>query len=281
MLSTNQTCKTCGNSFTGKFCNQCGEKVYTEHDKSIFHIADEAFHFVTHFEGRFLTTVKTIFTRPGKLAYDYCDGSRKQYFKPISLFLLCIVLYLLFPKFDGLNMKFNSFLSPQNNFTWLTKPVAKKKIQASSITLEKLNEEYNKESAKVSKIFLLMLIPLTAVVLYLLFYTKHRYFFDHFIMATEFTSIMVIMVFLLLPLIVVVGSWIYPPVALFVTDGNMLPVGIIHLLLLTFLVMAFKRFYQQTWFLTILKSVIFLAIFDFGIMYVYQCLLFLLVMLLV
>lgn len=281
MLPTNQTCKTCGNRFTGKYCNQCGEKVYTAHDKSILHIADETLHFVTHFEGSFLTTLKTIFTRPGKLAYEYCNGSRKKYFKPISFFLLCIVLYLLFPKFDGLNMKFNSFISPQNNFTWLATPVARQKIKSTSITQEKLNEKYNKQSAKVSKIFLLALIPLTALVLFILFYTKHKYYFDHFIMATEYVSIMVIIVFLLLPLVVVVSSWIYPPSALYFTDENVVPVLVVHFLLLAFLATAFRRFYRQTWFQTILKSILFLVIFDFGIMYVYHCLIFLLVMALI
>ncbi|MEO8406484.1 MAG: DUF3667 domain-containing protein [Chitinophagaceae bacterium] len=281
MLPTNQTCKTCGNTFTGNYCNKCGEKVYTEHDKSVFHIADEVFHFVTHFEGNFLTTTKTIFTRPGKLAYDYCNGSRKKYFKPISFLLLCIVLYLLFPKFDGLNMKFYNFASTQNNYSWLAKPVVKKKMQSSAISLEQLNEKYNHESTKISKIFLLTLIPLTALLLYLLFYTKHRYYFDHFIMATEFISVLVIIVFLLLPLLVVICGLIYPPSASFFGEGNTPIFIIVHLILLSFLARAFKRFYQQNWFLTILKSIVLLIVFDFGILYVYHCLLFLLIMLLI
>jgi hypothetical protein len=281
MLPTNHTCKTCGNSFTGKYCNQCGEKVYTEHDKSIVHVADEVLHFITHFEGSFITTIKTIFTKPGKLASDYCNGTRKKYFKPISFFLLCIVLYLLFPKFDGLNMKFYSYINAQNNYTWLTKPVARGKIRSHAITVEQLNEKYNKESTKVSKIFLLAIIPLSALLLSILFYTKHRYYFDHFIMATEFTSIMVIIVFLLLPLVIAIGSLIYAPIATLLTDDNTIAVAFIHLILLTFLSTAFKRFYQQNWLLTIIKSIVFLVAFDLGIMYIYHCLLFLVVMLLV
>jgi hypothetical protein len=279
MLPTVQTCKTCGNSFTGKYCNECGEKVYGEKDRTLGHIADEALHFVTHFEGSFLRTVKTIFTKPGKLAYDYCNGTRKKYFKPISLFLLCIVLYLLFPKFDGLNMKFRTYASSQNNYGWLVIPVAKKKMKSESITENELNDRYNKVSAKVSKVFLLALIPLSAFFLYLLFYRKGRYLFDHFIVATEFNSLMVIVVFLLLPLLVVVGSWIYSPISLYFVDSNIIPFVTVHFILLLFLSLGLKRFYQQSWFLTILKSIIFLIVLDFGIMYVYHCLLFLTVML--
>jgi hypothetical protein len=31
------TCKSCGHAFEGTYCNQCGEKVYREEDKSILH----------------------------------------------------------------------------------------------------------------------------------------------------------------------------------------------------------------------------------------------------
>jgi hypothetical protein len=38
-------CKNCGHAFEGKFCNACGEKFYTDKDKSVKHLLEEAFHF--------------------------------------------------------------------------------------------------------------------------------------------------------------------------------------------------------------------------------------------
>ena len=73
-------CKNCQHEFTGKFCNQCGEKVYSEHDKSLKHVFEEGFHFLTHFEGTFFNTLRTIVLRPGKLSLDFCYGIRKRYF---------------------------------------------------------------------------------------------------------------------------------------------------------------------------------------------------------
>src|SRR4051812_49053712 len=101
-LMTDHTCKNCGNRFNGKFCNQCGEKVYTDKDRSVLHFVEEGFHFLTHFDGNFITTLKAIFIRPGQLSQDYSIGIRKKYFKPLSLFLILVVLYLLFPMFRGL-----------------------------------------------------------------------------------------------------------------------------------------------------------------------------------
>src|SRR4051812_13168732 len=78
------TCKNCSNQFTGNYCNNCGEKVYTAHDKSILHFLEEGMHFITHFDGSFFSTLKAIFTTPGKLSTDYTNGIRKRYFKPLS-----------------------------------------------------------------------------------------------------------------------------------------------------------------------------------------------------
>jgi hypothetical protein len=47
-------CKNCGNQFLGKYCNECGEKVYTEHDKTFSHFLGETFHFITHWDSKIL-----------------------------------------------------------------------------------------------------------------------------------------------------------------------------------------------------------------------------------
>mgnify|MGYP003546581747 FL=1 len=116
-MQENSVCKNCGNHFTGKFCNQCGEKIYNEKDKLIKHLFNDAIHFTSHFDGTFLTSLKTAITKPGKISLDYCSGIRKKYFKPVPFFLLLVVFYLLFPRFQGLNMKAGTYASPQYRFT--------------------------------------------------------------------------------------------------------------------------------------------------------------------
>jgi Protein of unknown function (DUF3667) len=165
------TCKNCGNHFKGKFCSNCGEKVYTSHDKSLAHIFEEAFHFLTHFEGSFLTTLKTVFTRPGKFSLDYCNGIRKKYFKPVSLFMLLVVLYLVFPFFKGLNMKLNSITDNRYGYTWATAPLVQSKMKAVGINYEELCKRYDNKSPAVSKLCLFILLPLAALLLWLIFLT--------------------------------------------------------------------------------------------------------------
>jgi Protein of unknown function (DUF3667) len=274
------TCKNCGEQFTGNYCNACGEKVYRDHHKTIGHLFEEAFHFMTHFEGSFFKTILIIFTKPGQLSLDYCNGIRKKYFKPLSLFLLCIVVYLLFSPFKGLNMQFGTYTNKESTLFWLTKPQVEKKLRSRSMTIEKIAEKYNEESPHISKIMLLVLLPLMAFVLYLFFFKRSHFYFDHFIFATEFGSVWIAIVFLIVPLIMVIATKIYPSITQYFVDSNMALWVAINLFPLTFLVIAFKRFYGQKRLLwTIVKAIVFLAIFETLIMYVYHALLFFMVML--
>jgi hypothetical protein len=188
--SLHHTCKNCNYNFKGNYCNHCGEKVYDVHDKSIKHIAEEATHFLIHFEGKLLTTIKSFIFHPGKYSTDYCYGIRKKYYQPVSLYLLLVVLYLLFPKMQGLNMKLETYTSPYYSYNWYAKPLVQKKMQISGYSKAELTEKYNHHSPGVSKLLLLLYLPLSALVLWVIFINKRKPFFDHFIIATEFNAFM-------------------------------------------------------------------------------------------
>jgi hypothetical protein len=48
MKGLGYNCKNCNNKFSGNYCNMCGEKIYTMHDKSISHFFKEGLHFFDH-----------------------------------------------------------------------------------------------------------------------------------------------------------------------------------------------------------------------------------------
>lgn len=275
---TSQTCKNCGNQFTGNFCNACGEKVYHEHDKKVLHLFEEVLHFVTHFEGTLLRTFKTLLTRPGKFSFDYCDGIRKKYVTPISFFLTLVVLYLIFPRFQGLNMRFGAYVSKDYNYRWYAAPVAKKKISTLHITEEQLAEHYDKKSPAFAKLFLLVLIPLSAVVLMLIFFNSRRFFFDHFILATEICSFFILSHFLFLPFLSFLVEKTVPSISYIFNDGSwvwLLMMAIFGI----FIMIAFRNFYRQKNWIIILKGLLFLFVFTWVIRYVYGLLLYNLIML--
>jgi hypothetical protein len=262
MQSNRHTCRNCHHSFSGNYCNNCGEKSFHDKDKSLGHVFAEGFHFLTHFEGKFLTTIKTIVRSPGKFSLDYCNGVRKKYFKPVSLFLLLVVLYLLFPRMQGLNMKLQTYVNTDYNYAWYGAPLVKAKMQSSGYKFRELAEKYNQASPKISKILLLLYLPLTALVLWALFPGRKRAFYDHFIMSAEFNSFMMGLILALFPLLLLVFWLIARMTGIGYTSDE--PVGyLLFFLLSLFSFFAFRRFYVQKPWVTLVKTLVFVGLFLF------------------
>ncbi len=267
----NIICKNCGNHFHGKFCNACGEKNYDEHDKTLGHVAEEAVHFITHLDGTLPVSFATIFKRPGLYSLEYCNGIRRKYFKPVSLFLVCVVLYLLFPLFKGLNMTLSTYVSADFDYSWFGKPLVQKKLATSHYTYQQLAEKYDEASPKFSKILLLLYLPLTALTLSILFYKRRKFFFDHFILATEFNIFMIAFSYLLFPLLFYLLSLL----VFWVTKNpleisEIIVASVAGTALTLFCAKSFRRFYGEKWWLTILKMVLFLAVYLFIIEKIYK-----------
>jgi hypothetical protein len=275
-LSEVTICKNCGISFTGNYCSNCGEKIYHAHDKSLHHILHETVHFITHFDGAFFKTIRSVFIHPGLVSSEYVAGIRKKYFKPVSLYLLCVVVYLLFPFFRGLNMEFYAYTNKNSEYQRITMPVAKQKAINRNLSFEVLAKKYDEKSAKVSKILLLLYLPLTALVLFGLYFKQRKYFFDHFILSAELNSFLVAFGFLILPL----SLYLIEQLGHFISNDFHLPVNntIIEFLIeggfLLIIVFALKKFYTQNWLWTVVKSLLFLVIFVIIIVPIYRIILF-------
>ena len=271
------TCKNCGNRFSGKYCNNCGEKVYTDQDRTIRHLFHEGFHFLTHFEGTFFNTLKAVFARPGLLSLDYCNGIRKKYFRPVSLFLFTVICYLLLTAvthaFQGLNMNFRTYISSEFNYHSVVYPAVEAKMQSTGLGLDALSEKYNQRSPGFSKVLLLLYIPLIGLAFYALFFTRRRYFFDHLILATEFLSFVVLTVFIGLQLFLILIAALYPAVRDKLGDNSPFMFFVMGIILL-WVIVACKRFYGQRWLWTILKSMVFFGAYFFIISYIYNLILF-------
>ena len=201
-------CKNCGSSLSGKYCSHCGEKMYTDHDKSVIHFLEEGLHFVTHFEGTLFTTVRTMFSSPGKLSLDYCQGIRKRYFKPLSFFLLLVVLYLLFPFFEGLNMKLY-YHTQHRIYGSYALQKAETLMRQRHLTEVQLSDIFHQKSEKVSKFMLLVILPATALFCWLFTFRKRKLFFDQMVFSTEVSSFFLFWSFLILPLLTTIFALVY------------------------------------------------------------------------
>lgn len=82
-------CKNCQNQFTGKFCNQCGQKWidWRWNNKKLIVSASSA---VFNLEKGFFFTFKNLLLRPGKMVREYLDGKTVNYTNPFRYALLAI-----------------------------------------------------------------------------------------------------------------------------------------------------------------------------------------------
>lgn len=265
-----QVCKNCGNHFTGKFCNNCGEKVYNEKDKKVSHLFEEAFHFITHFEGTFFTSLKTIIRTPGKLSMDFCNGIRKKYFKPLSFFLMLVIIYLLFPLFEGLNMNLYYYTTNDLYGSYaLQKTQAV--MQAKGMTWDQLTAVFHNKGEKVSKFLLFTIIPSMALFSWLLGFKKRKYYYDHFIFATEAASFYLLWGFIIFPVLLFLTRSV---TGIHLFDKEIY-VGIVILIaMLFFLTFGARRFFRFRWWFTFLYAVLYIGVMILFINYVYKFVLF-------
>lgn len=89
------TCKNCNTVFTGKFCNQCGQKA-SVNELNLHDVVHEAWHGITHTDNGILRLIKDLFLSPKSVYLNYFAGQRKKYFSPVTFFLISAGILLFF-----------------------------------------------------------------------------------------------------------------------------------------------------------------------------------------
>jgi hypothetical protein len=84
-------CTNCGNEFTGKYCNNCGQgKIKRLEVKTILH---DVTHGILHWENSILKTFRNLLLNPGRTVKDYISGRRKSFIKPFSYFIFIQTIF--------------------------------------------------------------------------------------------------------------------------------------------------------------------------------------------
>lgn len=87
-------CLNCGEALHGKYCSNCGQEAFL-HKDSFWHMT---FHFIGHYfhyDGKFWTTLKTLFTKPGLATLEYINGKRAKYLNPVQLYFFVTTFFFI------------------------------------------------------------------------------------------------------------------------------------------------------------------------------------------
>lgn len=89
-----KNCLNCGTDVQGRFCHICGQE-NVETNESVWHLVTHFFKDITHFDGKFFSTVKYLFARPGFLPKEYMNGRRVSYVNPVRLYVFTSAFFFL------------------------------------------------------------------------------------------------------------------------------------------------------------------------------------------
>lgn len=87
-------CLNCNANLIGRFCQNCGQENIEPHE-TVFSLVHHFFADITHFDGKFFSTLKYLITRPGFLSKEYISGRRARYLHPIRMYVFTSALFFL------------------------------------------------------------------------------------------------------------------------------------------------------------------------------------------
>jgi hypothetical protein len=256
-------CKTCANTFQGRFCNRCGEKVIAGHERSIMYFLEGSFHTVTHIDGKIFRNLKLILLNPGMLSKKYAQGIRQPFMKPIPMFFVANLIYFLLPIFETFNTSFHSQMRLQAYSDWI-RPFAAEKIQKENISEEAFALKYNTKTSTLSKLLLIIFVPMFALVFAGVNYSRDRYFADHMLLALEFMCFVLFYTTIAWSFLLVGFVYAAEVVGISVKyvfeDEWTFLVPMIFVFDFYYLIRAERTFYDHPWWRSVISGAVILAI---------------------
>ena len=89
-----KNCLNCNAQLQGKYCHICGQE-NIEPKETVWHLVSHFFQDITHFDGKFFSTLKLLIFRPGFLSKEYVAGRRASYLNPIRMYVFTSDFFFL------------------------------------------------------------------------------------------------------------------------------------------------------------------------------------------
>lgn len=205
VTKTEHHCPSCNADFNGKYCFNCGEKAFHESDFTVRKFLAHTLDMFTHLDGKFLRSLKFLFTKPGFLTYENMRGARVKYAKPVQIFLLANVLFFIVLHFapttdytPNIGDERYNHISDYPIFKKLAPidtavvryigKITDERFEHSKLSQDEFADHFLINSRIYSKSFLILLVPLFAGFVYLFNFRRFKYFSGSLIFASQFIA---------------------------------------------------------------------------------------------
>lgn len=137
-----KNCLNCNTEVQGRYCQNCGQE-NIEPKETVWHLVSHFFQDITHFDGKFFSTVKYLVIKPGFLSREYMVGKRVSYVNPIRMYIFTSAFFFLiffsFFKSDKIDVQ---------NVTTINNKSLAQIAKMDSVTFDKFTRNINKEDEK-------------------------------------------------------------------------------------------------------------------------------------
>jgi hypothetical protein len=89
-----KVCLNCHAELNGRYCHQCGQE-NIEPRQTVWHLITHFFYDITHFDGKFFTTLKGLLFKPGYLSKEFMVGRRQSYLDPVRMYLFTSAIFFI------------------------------------------------------------------------------------------------------------------------------------------------------------------------------------------
>ncbi len=196
MTSQPTSCVHCGANQTREFCEECGEKRFSQSQLSYKSLTNQLFVSLTDLDGKVLQSFRLLLFKPGQLLIDYCQGLRKYRLNPFQLFLFSNILY-----FFALNVLHqNTFNTPldvhMNAGNFFHQEIANQWVnqylRESGLALAEYRQLFDQAINLQSKSLVILLIPIYALIICLLFFRQEYIGIRSLVLSTHFFAFVLI-----------------------------------------------------------------------------------------
>lgn len=260
-------CVSCGFATDHPYCPACGERRAADRGYSMRHFAAEAFETVTNVDSTAWRTLRTLLLKPGALTAAYMRGIRVPYMRPLQLFLIVNVIYFVWVGFAGERVFSTTLQNHLRHDAYgpMALRMVRDRVAEPGMTPAEMNAaanvyagRFDDAAAVQAKTLIITMVPMFALLLGVVQLRRRRPFVEHLVFALHVYT--TLLVFAILQRYLV--QW--PPRLVGKLVGFEVGYGFLNTLVtyvmvgsvMTYIVLALRRAYDERWLTAIPKGVV-------------------------
>ncbi len=283
-------CLNCGAPLRGQYCGHCGQRARSRLI-SLWELIRDAFGDLFELDSRLWQTLVPLLVRPGKLTFDYLQGKRARFMPPFRMYLVLSLLFFLVAFFNP-REEFAIFYEPsqeevtddgpdmdvsfagedldESECDWEIDDIEEwPEFFQRRLTEERVNRICEKMQADDGASLLeslldnipaalIILLPLMALALKILYPLSRRYYVEHLLFFVHFHAF-----FFLILTLQILWDRLIGALGLHEAIG-VLPIVAASFYIPIYLFKAMRRVYGQGFFMTFFKYVVMLVVYTAG-----------------